>query len=212
MMTTKRCDFCNGHHDDRECYIERLLAPFMSQLTGLELEKYVEECLHCPYCGKKELNILKDSSPSLDAVCGSCNEFFEVKSKCLSAHKLPDDLHLNHGNYNLYKQRQEKGLNFIIIIYGANRKTKVLKIKKIFFIPSKQIGGNNNNFKVVKKNNNLSKILIDNHTKFKKYNINKIPLYINYADKVNQKLIELITMINNGGINNYQEFIKYTEY
>lgn len=211
-MTTKRCDFCNGHHDDRNCHIERLLSPFMSQLTGLELEKYVEQCIHCPCCGKKKLSILKNSAPSLDAICGCCNEFFEVKSKCLSTYKLPNDLHLNHGNYNLYKKRQEKGLNFIIIIYGANRKTKVLKIKKIFFVPSKEIGENNTNFKVIKKNNNLSQILINNHKLFKKYNINKIPLYINYADKVNKKLIELITMINNGHIDDYQNFIKYTEY
>jgi hypothetical protein len=210
MPTMKHCDFCNGQHDDRDCFIERMMSPFMSQLTGLELEKYVEQYLHCPYCGKNKLSILKNSAPSLDAICGCCNEFFEIKSKCLSTSKLPNDLHLNHGNYYLYKKRQNERLNFIIIIYGANRKTKILKIKKIFFIPSKEIC-DNSNFRVVKKKN-MSQILIDDHTKFKQYNIKKIPLYINYADKINKKLIELITMINNNNIDNYKKVIKYTEY
>ena len=77
---------------------------------------------------------------------------------------IPHDLILNHGNYFDYLSRQEGGLDFIIIIYGVDRKTKVITIRKVFHVPNEMII-EKKHFKVVKKTNStLSDIIIPNNT------------------------------------------------
>ena len=58
---------------------------------------------------------------------------FEVKSKCLSVNKLPNDINLQHGNYMNYVQRVKEGLNLIVIIYGISRVDKILYVREVLY-------------------------------------------------------------------------------
>ena len=139
----------------------------------------------CPNCKKGKLNVLGNNSPSLDCICNCCQYKYEIKSKCLSINNLPKDLKITHGNFNFYRDRQENGLDFIIIIYGVNRETKIVTIKKVFHVPHKDII-NNNNFNV-SQNNNYSIINIKDHTKYNCYNF-KNPIKINFSKYINSYL------------------------
>ena len=158
------CHYCNGNHSCRNCPIESLVAPHMKKIVGKHMESFVANELECPRCHNMTLQLLGNHSPSLDIVCNHCETNFEVKSKCISANTIPNDLILNHGNYFDYLNRQESGLDFIAIIYGVDRKTKVITIRKVFHIPNEMIL-EKKDFKIVKKTNStLSDIIIPNNT------------------------------------------------
>jgi hypothetical protein len=138
----------------------------MKKIVGQHMESFVANELECPRCHNKTLQLLGNHSPSLDIVCNHCETNFEVKSKCISANVIPNDLILNHGNYFDYISRQESGLDFITIIYGVDRKTKVITIRKVFHVPNDMIL-EKKHFKVVKKTNStMSDIIIPNNTVF----------------------------------------------
>ena len=160
-----KCYYCGGNHNCRECPIEPQLAGSMKKIVGSYMEKLVSSSIKCQYCNNKSLKVLGNNTPSLDLVCTTCkNVNIECKSKCLSLEgNLPNDLFLNHGNYNEYTKRQKNGLDWIIIIYKVNRKNKILSIRKVLYVKNNYIK-NNNNFKVIKKDNShLSNITIRNH-------------------------------------------------
>jgi hypothetical protein len=135
----------------------------MKKIVGKHMESFVANELECPRCKNMTLQLLGNHSPSLDIVCNHCETNFEVKSKCISANVIPNDLILNHGNYFDYLSRQESGLDFIVIIYGVDRKTKIITIRKVFHVPN-EIILEKKHFKVVKKiNSTLSDIIIPNN-------------------------------------------------
>ena len=76
---------------------------------------------------------------------------------------IPNDLVFNHGNYNDYKIRQAQGLDIMLIIYSVDRKTKVIKIRRVYWVPD-QIIKTTKVISVVKKDNSsLSEIIVPNH-------------------------------------------------
>jgi hypothetical protein len=161
-----KCYYCGGNHNCRICPIEKNLAGKMKQIAGKLMEHIVAKHIKCQYCNTKSLKVLGNNTPSLDIVCTNCNNInIECKSKCLSVQgELPNDLYLNHGNYDEYMKRQKKGLDWIIIIYKVSRKEKVISIRKILYIKNNYVKYNNGKFSVVKKNNShLSSIFIKNH-------------------------------------------------
>tara|TARA_Y100000590_G_C15724361_1_gene1014651 strand:+ start:1566 stop:2144 length:579 start_codon:yes stop_codon:yes gene_type:complete len=166
-MTLKciTCHFCGGNHNCRECPIEKKVAPQLKKIIGKKMEQYVS-FLPCPCCRLKSLFLLNDNSPSLDIICSNnnCGKKFEVKSKCLSCKDLPNDLIINHGNYECYMKRQQEGLDFIVVIYKVDRINKISTIRKIIHIPDNDIK-TNTNFNVVQKNRYCN-ILIKDHTKY----------------------------------------------
>ena len=160
----KQCHFCGkNNHTSKICPIETQLSPTIKIKVGNLMEQYISKNVKCPKCNS-ELDLLDNHAPSLDCICTNCNSKFEVKSKCLSSAILPNDLIINHGNFNFYNNRQNDGLDFIIIIYGVDRRTKIITIRKIFFVPH-HIIVNNKDF-IVKQSYNLSKIFIKDHSIF----------------------------------------------
>lgn len=157
-----KCYYCHGNHSCRQCPVEFIVAPYMKQIIGIHMETFVANKLKCPRCNKT-LHLVGNHSPSLDIICNHCKTNFEVKSKCISAPKIPKDLILNHGNYFDYVHRQDSGLDFIIIIYGVDRTTKTITIRKVFHVPDKMVQ-QKIHFNVVKKtNSSMSDIIIPNN-------------------------------------------------
>ena len=129
-----RCYFCNGNHLCRDCPIEEKISPLLKKQVGDYMEHHVANILACPSCNQKKLHVLGNNSPSLDIVCKNCNRRIEVKSKCLSVKNIPKDLNLPHGNFKEYISRQNKGLDFIIVIYSVNRIHKNIKLREILYL------------------------------------------------------------------------------
>ena len=162
-MASILCDYCNNVHSSKECILEKKLAPLMKKIIGMYMEHFVASEVYCPRCNNKSLEHLGTHAPSLDLVCKICNTKYEVKSKCMSSKILPNDLIFNHGNYNDYKNRQKEGLDIILIVYSVCRKTKIIKIRKVFYVPNEIINLNKYIEVVKKENSSLSEIIVPNY-------------------------------------------------
>ncbi len=157
------CDYCNNIHSSRDCPLEKQLAPLMRKIVGMYMEHFVADEVYCPRCNKKSLKPLGTHAPSLDIICDTCHTKFEIKSKCMSSKVLPKDLVFNHGNYNDYTNRQQNGLDIILILYSVCRKTKIIKIRHVFYVSNEEIKSNKY-LKVIRKDNSsLSEIIVPNH-------------------------------------------------
>lgn len=129
------CEFCNGNHNCRECPIEKAVCSEIKLTVGLYMEEFVENNIKCSNCNLYSLQRLGDNSPSLDLKCYICNKKIEVKSKCLSIDKLPNDIQCKGGNFNNFKFNiEQKQLDLILIIYGVNRKSKKIYIREMYNI------------------------------------------------------------------------------
>ena len=166
----KKCFFCGDNHICKDCPLEVAVAPILKKFIGNIMENFIGDNYNCPHCNGK-LEVLGNHTPSLDIVCKDCNYNYEVKSKCLSIKKIPNDLQLPHGNYNEYKERQNKGLDIFIIIYGVNRLEKKINIREIYHIKNKEIINNNNITVYKRENSNLSFIQINNNKLLNKMEI-----------------------------------------
>lgn len=185
ITTHVKCHFCNGNHNCRDCPVEKKVAPKLKKIMGKKIEMYVST-LSCPCCRQKSLKLLDDNSPSLDIICHNCSKKFEVKSKCLSCKELPNDLIINHGNYEYYLKRQAEGLDFIIVIYKVDRINKISEIRKVIHIPDNDIKIGNN-FSVVK-NNRHCNILIKDHTKYNAIVFKTSPPKLSFRKEINNIL------------------------
>ncbi len=162
-MSKHLCDYCNNIHHPKECQLEKLVSPLMKKIVGMYMEHFVASEVLCPRCYNKTLEPLGTHAPSLDLICKSCNTKYEIKSKCMSSKIIPHDLVFNHGNYNDYKKRQLEGLDIMLILYSVCRKTKIIKIRRVFWVPN-DIITTTNYINVVKlKDSSLSKIIVDNY-------------------------------------------------
>jgi len=167
-----KCYFCNGNHACRDCPLEATMAPILRKKVGNMMEYYVAENLKCHECGQeKKLRVIGNHTPSLDLVCSCCHKKFEVKSKCLSVAKLPNDINLPHGSYIDYVSRLEEGLNLIVIIYGVDRVKKLITVREVLYAKNQELK-DSSIVEVLKRNdNNLSTIMIKN-----KKNLSKLSL------------------------------------
>jgi hypothetical protein len=157
----------------------------MKKIVGTYMEKIVASVIYCPRCDMKALDVLGTHAPSLDIICKNCNTCFEIKSKCMSTYSLPNDLTFNHGNYNDYMKRQKSGLDFIFIIYSVDRKTKILKIRRVFWVPNEMICSPLNIIFINKKHNStLSEILIPDFHNIPEIILNKIYSY-DFTNNIN---------------------------
>jgi transcription elongation factor Elf1 len=179
----------------KECLLEKQLAPIMRKLVGMYMEFFVANEVYCPRCNNKTLESLGTHAPSLDLICKSCKTKYEIKSKCMSADIIPVDLVFNHGNYYDYINRQRQGLDIILIIYSVNRKTKVIKIRKVLWVPHNQIIESNIINVIKKQNSTLSQIVVDNYK------------YLNEICFVNQKFAYDFSENINTIINSHDIFI-----
>ncbi len=178
------CEYCNKSHNSRECPLEQRLAPFMRKIVGMYMEQFVADEIYCPRCNYKSLKPLGTHAPSLDIICSMCCAKYEIKSKCMSSAKLPKDLVFNHGNYNDYVNRQNNGLDIILILYKVCRKTKVIKIRHVFYAKNEDII-NNKYLKVIKKKDtSLSQIIVPDHTKIPEIIFNQKFCY-DFSDNIN---------------------------
>lgn len=162
ILAKKCCFYCGSfNHLCRECPSEKRDSANYKLEIGKWAEKYVSH-YSCPNCECHSLKFLGNHTPSLDIVCTSCGHMIEVKSKCLSINKLPEDIWMYHGNYNYYKKRVSQGLTFVIVIYAVNRITKQFHIRKVLYATNEQIK-KSKAIKVVKNNEGKnSKIFIPN--------------------------------------------------
>jgi hypothetical protein len=178
------CEYCNNFHNSRNCPLEKQLAPFMRKIVGMYMEQFVADEIYCPRCNHKSLEPLRTHAPSLDIICSTCHTKYEIKSKCMSSNKIPNDLHFNHGNYNDYVNRQNNGLDIMLILYSVCRKTKIIKIRHVFYVKNEDIN-NNKYIKVVKKpDTSLSEILVQDHNKLPEIIINQEFCY-DFSDNIN---------------------------
>lgn len=169
-----KCQYCKEDgHSSRNCPLENLVRPYMRKIVGTHMETFVADELVCPRCCMKSLQCLGNHAPSLDVICINCKTNFEVKSKCISATDIYSDLILKHGNYFDYINRQLNGLDFIIIIYGVNRDTKIINIRKVLHVPSEMT--RYEKLFNVKKNDTstASTIYIPNYTSLNEIKMNK---------------------------------------
>lgn len=158
-----KCYFCNGNHACRDCPLEAKMAPVLRKKVGNMMEYYVAENLKCPECKKdKTLKVIGNHTPSLDIICSCCNKKFEVKSKCLSVAKLPNDINLPHGSYIDYVHRLEEGLNLIVIIYGVERVNKLITIREVLYANNQKLKDSSIVQVLKRSDNNLSTIMIKN--------------------------------------------------
>lgn len=159
-----KCYFCNGNHTCRDCPLEATMAPLLRKKVGNMMEYYIANNLCCPECGKQSLKVIGNHTPSLDIICTNreCQKKFEVKSKCLSVSKLPNDIKLPHGSYIDYIQRVSEGLNLIVIIYGVDRVRKLINIREVLYANNDDL----NNSSIIdvdkREDSNLSTIYIKN--------------------------------------------------
>lgn len=167
----KRCYFCSGDHACRECPLEATMAPILRKKVGNMMEYYVADNLRCPECKIQKLKVIGNHTPSLDIICNNCNKKFEVKSKCLSIAKLPNDINLQHGSYIDYMHRIEEELNLIVIIYGVDRIKKFITIREVIYANNTELK-NSDLIEVQKRvDNNLSTIMIKNKRKLLKLSL-----------------------------------------
>jgi len=189
-ITQTICHFCQAtDHSSRDCKYEKEASTDLKKISGMWAEEFVGNNLSCPRCKRMSLRILGNHTASLDACCdnSNCNANIEIKSKCISARNIPLDLKLPHGNFKYYNERQKEGLDFIIIIYSANRSTKIIEIRKILYIEDSTI--KDNKLFYVEKNNNMnnSTIIIPNYTKLTEIKLDKIYRY-NFSKNINSIL------------------------
>jgi hypothetical protein len=132
------CHWCgSSDHLCRDCPKEKEDSEKLRILVGEYFEKWIPNNYCCPKCKKKSLIQLGNNSPSCDLVCSNCKSLFEVKSKCLSSKSIPDDIQIKHGNYYDFSHRlNHQDLSLFLVIYGVNRVTKMITIRKVLYLPN----------------------------------------------------------------------------
>ena len=194
-MPCLKCNFCFGNHSCRNCPIEKQLAPTIKRMIGIKMEQFIGKYIACPYCKNSNLHVLGNNSPSLDIICSSCKKNFEVKSKCLSVNCLPPDLMLPHGNYFDFLRRRDDQLDFLIAIYGVDRRHKKITIKKILHIKHDEINKNINCDVIKNKNDSKCTIIIKNHYNCK-HITNKNVYNISFQKEINPHIDSLKKLKN----------------
>ena len=175
-----KCYFCNGNHICRNCPVEASLSPIYKKKVGNMMEYYIAENFKCPECDSQSLYVLGNNTPSIDIICDVCERKYEVKSKCLSVQKIPNDINLNHGSYINYINRLNERLNLFVIIYGVDRVSKNIFIREVLYANNSLLL--NTSIIDVKKNNTCSTIIIKNKEYLKKLFFRKSIIKI---DKIN---------------------------
>ena len=168
----QKCYFCGEDHTCRECPLELQMAPVLKKKVGIMMEHYVANNFSCPSCNKKDLRVIGNHSPSLDIVC-NCGKKIEVKSKCLSVNKLPNDIKLPHGSYIDYINRLKGGLDLFIIVYGVDRVKKIIKIREVLYATHIMLTEGININVIKRDDNGLSTITIKDRNKL---NIMQVPM------------------------------------
>jgi hypothetical protein len=135
------------------------MTPYFKIDIGIKMEEYITKNIKCQKCNLKKLIVLGNNSPSLDLVCENCDAIYEVKSKCLSIKKLPNDIYCNGGNYTEFIKNINIGLNLFIIIYGIDRQKKEIIIRNIYYAPNNIL--NNKKYIEINKINKSSLSLIN---------------------------------------------------
>lgn len=177
-----KCYFCNGNHICRDCPKELAIAPIFKKKIGDIMEHWIANNFKCPGCKYTHLNVIGNHTPSLDIICDKCSMKIEVKSKCLSVQKIPNDIKLPHGSYIDYVQRLKQNLNLIVIIYGIDRVTKVINIREVLYANNYDM--RNPDIINVYKNpdSTLSTIFIKDKTKLINLDIETIDTKISFKD------------------------------
>jgi len=177
------CIFCKGSkHDTIQCPIETKLSKHIKEYIGYYMEDLIASNIKCPECKKNKLKVVGDNTPSKDIVCYNCHQIFEIKSKCLSSEIIPKDIMMHHGLYYKYIEQKNRGLNFIFVIYGVDRLTKIITIREILYASNFHI----DNLVFINKNtdNTHCTISIPNRTKLNKLSLG-IDKNINSTDMIN---------------------------
>ena len=168
-----KCHFCNGKHTCRECPLEEAIAPILKKKVGMAMEHYIAEHIKCPECNTLSLNVIGNHAPSLDIICDNCSKKFEVKSKCLSVSKIPEDIYLPHGSYRDYMSRlYNENLNLIVIIYGVDRINKLIKVKEVLYANNRIMTDETIVINEKRYNSNLSTIYIKKKSALQKLYLN----------------------------------------
>ncbi len=128
-----KCYFCSGNHACRDCPIEANMSSILKKKVGNTMEYFIAANYCCPECGERALEVIGNHTPSLDIICSHCSKKFEVKSKCLSVARLPNDITLPHGSYIDYTHRLEEGLNLFVVIYGIDRVKKNINVREVLY-------------------------------------------------------------------------------
>ncbi len=180
------CEFCKGNHNTRDCHVELKLAPEIKKFIGNLMEYYFCNYFSCPKCKNKTLTVLGNNKPSLDIICSTCSKNIEIKSKCLSIDKLPNDIICHGGNYNNFINNITNiNLDLVVIIYGVDRKKKEITIRKVYYLPNNIL----HNSKIITinkcKNSTLSFINIKNTNKLNNIigNVKQIISFTNILNK-----------------------------
>lgn len=170
-------------HTARNCNVESKMSTQIKQEVGHYMETFISNNIKCPGCKSKNktLYVLNNHSPSLDLKCNCCNINIEVKSKCLSIERLPEELEILHGAYNEFVN-SINDLNMVIVIYRVDRPTQDITIREILYIPTTALN-NKNNITYEKREGHLTTIYINDRLKFhnllKSNNIQDADLVIN---------------------------------
>lgn len=186
-----KCYFCGEDHTCRECPLEAQMAPILKKKVGIMMEHYVANNFVCPNCSSSTLKVIGNHSPSLDIICSECSKKIEVKSKCLSANKLPKDIRLPHGSYPDYINRLDNGLDLFVVIYGVDRIKKLIKIREVLHATNIHLR-NPNIVEVIKRQDsstsNLSTIFIKDKDKLNLLQVPQKDKFIDFSDEITKFL------------------------
>ena len=190
-----KCYFCGENHTCRECPLEAQMAPILKKKVGIMMEHYVANNFVCPDCNKSTMKVIGNHSPSLDIICSECSKKIEVKSKCLSASKIPKDIRLPHGSYLDYINRLDNGLDLFVVIYGVDRIKKLIKIREVLHATNSLLK-NKEIIEVIKRQDmnsrgqpsNLSTIFIKDKDKLNFLSIPNKERFIDFSDEISKFL------------------------
>jgi hypothetical protein len=177
-----KCYFCNGTHTCRECPIEANMAPLLKKKVGIMMEYYIADNFKCPECTHMSLKVIGNHTPSLDIICQNCDNKFEVKSKCLSISRIPNDIKLPHGSYIDYMYRIKEGLNLIVLIYGVDRIKKEINIREVLYANNWNLSNPDVIETTKRHDSNLSTIFIKNKKYLTKLHLDTNKLNITFKD------------------------------
>jgi len=131
-----KCFSCGStEHIIRNCVIHLSKKNERNNLAGLWSEELFNNKMKCPICCNGILRKLQGNLPSLDFQCNNCNEFYELKSKCLSNYMLPKDIYLIGGEFNKFANAiTNHKINLLVLIYMIDEENNKRIIRECLLI------------------------------------------------------------------------------
>ncbi len=111
-----------------------------SRIVGEASEEYVKNNIKCIRCNNINFEKCKTNEKSKDLICISCNQKYQIKSKCATQKQINSIINKNTfktigGEYLTTLNNIDQNIDYLIILYEKNS----YKIQKILYIRNEYI-------------------------------------------------------------------------